>query len=103
MKIILYSCNNSGEAVYNKYEKKYKDLGFEVLNPYDRELWQGDEFSTVRRYIEKANMLVIISKVIKSKDLIALRRYCFNNFILFRQEIGENTMHYSWWYNDKKI
>lgn len=104
MKIILYSCDNDSEAVYDKYEKKYRDLGYVVLNPYDRGLWQGDEYSTVMRYIDRVNMVVIISPVVKSSDLIALRRYCFNNFILFRQEFGENTMHHSWWYgnNDKK-
>jgi hypothetical protein len=104
MKIILYSCDNDGKEVYDSYEKKYREMGYVVLNPYNDKLWQGDAYSTVMRYIDRVDMLVVISRVMKSSDLISLRRYCYNNTILFRQEHGEYTMHHSWWYgnNDKK-
>ena len=103
MKIILYSCENYTKEQYADYEKKYREMGYVVLNPYDNKLWQGDVYGTVMKYMDRVNMLVVISPVAKSSDLISLRRYCFNNFVLFRQEHGEYTMHYSWWYGkDKK-
>jgi hypothetical protein len=103
MKIILYSCDNEPKAVYDRYEKKYLEMGYKVINPYDERYFDGDVYGTVMRYIGKANMLVIISPIVKSSDLISLRRYCFNNIILFRNERDENLIHHSWWYgNDKK-
>jgi hypothetical protein len=103
MKIILYSCDNNSEEQYAAYEKKYREMGYVVLNPYNEKLWQGDVYGTVMRHIDRVNMLVVISPVVKSSDLIALRRYCFNNFILFRELHNEYSMHHSWWYGkDKK-
>jgi len=102
MRVLIYSPSDIDEKVYNKAAKKFRELGYEVFNPYDHKI-EGESLSaTIYRLLLLVNMVVCVSKMERrggrvSSEGITIKNLCFNNGIIFRIAENDKELHYTKW------
>ena len=102
MKVLIYSPSDDEKEVYLKGEKHYKELGYEVFNPYDHKLESETLKTTIYRLLLVVNMVVCVSKLERrfgrvSRDVVDVKDFCYKNGILFRIYEKDRDLHYTKW------
>jgi hypothetical protein len=102
MRVLIYSPSDTDEKVYKDGEKKFKDLGYEVFNPYDHKLDSESLDTAIHRLLLLVNMVVCVTPLQRrwgkvTKDALAIKNFCFHNIILFRIAENDKELHYTKW------
>jgi hypothetical protein len=106
MRVLIFSPSDTDEKVYEQGEKKFKELGYEVYNPYHHKLDGESLNTTIYRLLLVVNMVVCISTIKGKygkidKDTIMVKDFCFRNGIIFRISDKDNDIHYTRWLQRK--
>lgn len=102
MTVLIYSPSDIDEKVYKKGAEKFKELGYEVFNPYDHKMSGESLMTTIYRLVLLANMVACVSPLDRrggkvTKEVMELRDFCFQNGILFRIAENDKDLHYKKW------
>lgn len=102
MIVLIYSPSDIDEKVYKKGAERFKELGYDVFNPYDHKMSGESLITTIYRLVLLVNMVVCVSPLERrwgrvSKEVTDLRDFCFHNGIIFRISENDKDIHYTKW------